>query len=49
MSEQIVAISENHNRIVVLTGAAHLTGLEEKIREKVPDAKTETINFAEIL
>jgi pheromone shutdown protein TraB len=49
MSQQIFKMSEEHDRIVVITGAAHLTGLEEKIREKMPDAKIETINFVDLL
>jgi len=49
MSQQIFKMSEEHDRIVVIAGAAHMTGLEEQIKEKMPDAKIETISFVDLL
>ena len=46
MAERIVAMSEKYNRIVVITGAAHLSGLQEKIGEN--DIQIRTIYFTEI-
>lgn len=48
MAERILEISREHDRTVVVTGAAHMTGLKEEIERIMPEAKIEMINFFDL-
>ncbi|RZN63967.1 MAG: hypothetical protein EF806_05965 [Candidatus Methanoliparum thermophilum] len=45
MSDKIAQICKDHDRVVVITGLVHIDGLEEEIREKVPQARIKKIPF----
>jgi len=47
MAERIAEIPEN--RIVVVIGNMHLTGLEKEIRSRMPESRIETITLFDLL
>ena len=48
MAERIAEIAEEHNVIVVITGAAHLTGLAREVESRMPDARVESMTFLDL-
>jgi hypothetical protein len=48
MAERIAEITEEHDTIVVITGAAHLTGLAREVKSRMPDARVESMTFLDL-
>jgi hypothetical protein len=49
MSNKIAQICKDHNKVVVITGLAHVDGLEEEIKKKVPHVRIETTHLFEVI